>query len=373
MSNLTPEEQLILLFSRVNPSPEVVAEAERILKEQRVDLAVTTKLAAMNGVTPLLYHNLKRLDLVPQDVMERLRSACLLTLGENVRKAGEMIGIITRLKEAGVEAIPLKGPVASDVIFGSPGLYPSSDLDILVRPSDLERTKRALLEAEYREDTVTDERDMLRGTYHLTFRNDRYVLEVHWTLAFRYFDIPSGFWWEDTGVVEYEGTEMKTLSAERYILYTVFRLYRHAFRPLRFLVLIAEIIRKYQDEIVWKKLIALAHSYRMERLLLFTLRLLKETLGAGVPENIVQRPVYGYGLLRRLVLSGLFREVERIHPRMLLFTLLQKTPFDTAGVVLRRIFPPSSEIRLRYGLSAESKKVYFYYLMNPVLMVIRKR
>jgi hypothetical protein len=373
VTNLTPEEKIILLLSRVSPSPEALEEAGRIFKEHRVDCPAMTKLAEMNGVTPLLYHNLKPLNIVPQDVMDRLKSASLRTVGENVRKAGEMIGIITRLREVGVEAIPLKGPVASDVIFGNPGLYPSSDLDILVRPSDLEGTKRALLEAGYREDRGTDEEDMLRGTYHLTFQNDRYVVEVHWTLAFRYFDIPSGFWWEDTGVMEYEGTEMRTLSAERYMLYTVFRLYRHAFRPLRFFVLIAEIIRKYRDEIVWEKLTSFAQTYRMERLLLFTLRLLKETLGAEVPEEILRRPVFGYRFLKRLVLSGLFSEVKRIHLRMLLYTFLQESPFDTAGVVLRRVFPLPSEIRLRYGLSAESRKVYLYYLLNPFLMVIRKR
>jgi hypothetical protein len=284
-----------------------------------------------------------------------------------------MIGIITRLKEVGVEAIPLKGPVASDLIFGNPGLYPSSDLDILVKPPDLERTKRALLESGYREDSGTDERDMLRGTYHLTFQNDRYVVEVHWTLAFRYFDIPSGFWWEETGLVEYEGTEMKTLSAERYILYTVFRLYRHAFRPLRFFVLIAEIIRKYRDEIVWEKLISFAQTYKMRRLLLFTLKLLKETLGAEVPDSVAQRPLYGYRFLKRLVFSGLFHGVKRIHLRMLLYTFLQETPLDTAGVLLRRIFPSPSEIRLRYSLPPGSKKTYAYYLLNPLLMIFRKR
>jgi hypothetical protein len=369
---MTSEEHLILLLSRVTPSPEALAEAERVLKGG-VDYPVMMRLAAMNGVTALIYHHLKPLDFVPQEVLDRLKGASLRTMGENVRKAAEMIGIITLLKEAGVEAVPLKGPVASDVIFGDPGLYPSGDLDILVRPSDLKKAASALLEAGYRKASGTDEEDMLRGSYHLTFHNGRDVVEVHWTLAFRYFDIPPEFWWEETGMMEYEGTEMKKLSPERYILYAVFRLYRHAFRPLRFLVLIAEIIRKYRDELAWGRTVSYARTFRMERLLLFTLRLLKETLGADVPEDIVRRPVFGYDILKRLVFSGLFREVKRIHPRMLLYTLLQETPADTLGVFLRRVFPLPSEIRLRYGLSAESKKVYFYYLMNPFLMLIRKR
>jgi hypothetical protein len=372
--HLSPEQQLILLLSRVTPSPDALRDAGVILRSNGcpIDYDVMVKLAAMNGVTPLLYHNLKAFDFVPENVMNRLKNDYLVTVSENVRRAREMVEIITLLTKGGVEAIPLKGPVASDLIFGNPGLYPCRDIDILVKPSDLERTMKALLDEGFRESAL-DQKDMLQTSYHLLLIKERTVLEVHWTLAFRYFDIPAEFWWEESGDIEYEGVQMPMLSAERYILYTVFRLYSKAFRPLRFLVLTAELINTHRREIDWRKLLAFSQRYRMGRLVLFTLKLLHDLLDAQVPEEIVNRSVHGYDLLKRFVTAGLFSDVRRTHPRMSLFTSLLDTPLDTARVLLRRVFPPASEIRLRYHLPSGSKKVYAYYVLNPLLMIIRKR
>lgn len=375
---LSPEKKIILLLSRANPSASAMKNAEDLLEDRRpVDYAAMAALASMNGVSPLLYHNLKAFDRVaekaPRNVIDQLRTAFLLTVKDNAAKIGEIVRVIDFLRAKGIESIPLKGPFASDVILGSPGLYPSSDIDILVRPSDLDGTVRALMDMGYVKSGGVDERDMLRGTYHLTFHSDRYVIEVHWTLTFRYFDIPPEFWWEETEAAEYEGTEIHMLSPERYILHTIFRLYNKAFRPLKFFVLPAEIINRHKERIDWYKLLSFAGRYRMERLVLFTLRLLNDLLGASIPDRIADARIYGYDFLKRVVISGLFQEDSRTHARMLLFTILQDTPFDTLKVLLGRAFPDESEIRLRYGLSHGSRKVYFYYFLNPLLLLFGKR
>lgn len=46
----------------------------------------------------------------------------------------EVLRIIRLLQEAGIEAIPLKGSLFSDVVLGDLGIYPTSDIDLLVRP-----------------------------------------------------------------------------------------------------------------------------------------------------------------------------------------------------------------------------------------------
>lgn len=329
------------------------------------------KLAAMNGVLPLLYHNLKTPEGILENVVDRMRSAYLWTVGENVRKGGETIKVLAQLRENDVEAVPLKGPVASDVIFGNPGLYPSGDLDVLVKPADLERTKKLLLDAGYREGEAT-EADMLESSYHINFQKDRYFLEVHWNLTFRYFDVPPDFWWEDTRVAQYQGVEVLALSPERYLLYTIFRLYSHAFRPLRFIVLVTEIIRRYEKEVNWQKLFDLSSTHKMERLVRFALKLSHDLLGCPVPGEVLTRRFCGFHSLKRLVLSGLFSDVKKIHRRMLLFTTLQQTPLDTLRVLFRRVFPLAAEIRLRYRLPADSKKIYLYYLLNPFLLFFKK-
>jgi len=374
MQNLTPEQEIIFLLSRLNPSADVLEKARGLLGDagHPVDYGSLVRLASANEVTPLLYTNLAGMDNVPGDVKEKLRNSYLGTVKNNVRNEHEMLGILDMLKNEGVEAIPLKGALASGMIFGNPGLYPAADIDILVRPSGLERAGEILKGAGYSKSEGYDERDLLISHYHFLYQRDRHNVEVHWNLVKRYFDIPPDFWWGGIRKAGHEGRELSMLQTERYIMYTVFRLFDHGFRPLKFFVLVSEIVNKYRDEIDWRGFRSFSRQYGMSRLCNFTLRLLNDMLGTKVPENVAGSRVFGYGAFKRLVVSGLFKEAGRPHLRMFLYTFLLDSPLDLARVILRRFFPRAGEIRLRYNLPKSSKKLYAYYLLNPFLVLLKK-
>jgi hypothetical protein len=372
--NLNPEEELLLLLSRLNPSAEDEESAVNIIcGEAPMDYRRFLTLARLNLVSPLLYLNLRRVDGVPGYVMDELKKAYLTTVRNNARHARETMKLIGLLEKAGVEAVPLKGSLASDMIFGDPGLYPTGDIDLLVRSQSMEKAKEALLGAGYRESYGENEADFLESSYHLIFHDGGYSVEVHWNLVKWAFQAPPDFWWEGASKSRYEGAELTLLSPERYLLYATFHLFTHRFSPLKFLVLVSGLITKYRTEMDWDRLLSSAKSLGMKRLVLFTIRLSHDLLGTDVPGPLLNRNIRGYTLLKNVVLSGLFREVTRTYVRLALFTTLLDAPWETARVLLRRIFPPLSEVRLRYGLSGVSKKVYAYYLLNPLLMVIRKR
>lgn len=370
---LTAEEGVILLSARANLSAEAINTIKNLLKDksQTIDYRNLLKLAAMNDVAPLLYHALKDLDIIPENIMNELKNTYLHTVANNIRNAGEMIRLLTIFKENRLEALPLKGSIASDIIFGDPGLYPSRDIDLLVRPDDLRKTEKILIKSGYRKDDYVPEEDLFRSHYHLLFNKDSHAVEVHWNLAKRYFDIPPGFWWEDAGRAEYEGMEIPVLSIERYLLYTVFRLYDHGFRPLKFFVLISELINKYREGIEWHKLSEFSQRFRMSRLVTFTLKLLNDILGTEINKEIAKQDVCGYRIFKRVILSGLFGEAGRPHQRMFIYTFLQDKHLDTVKILASRIFPTMSEIRLRYGLHSKSKRIYLYYLFNPLLLLLK--
>ncbi len=372
---LTSEQNLILLLSRISLSPEAMDAAANMMAagERSLDFNVVIKLANMNGVSPLLYRNLNNVRGVPDDVLEKLKSTYLATFGRNVRHSRENMKIIRLLREAAIDAIALKGSLFSDMVLGDLGVYPTCDIDLLVRPQDLDRARKALREAGYHEMPGLAEEDQQQGGYHFSLSNQEFVVELHWNLVMRYFDAPPDFWWEGAMKSEYDGTEITILSPERYLLYGIFRLFTHGFRPLRFLVLLSGLVEKYREQIRWNTLLSLAEDLRMMRVTLFTLKLLRDLLGVGVPQDLADKSVYGYDLLKKLVILGLFHEVKRTRARMSLFTTLLDRPQDTARVLLRRVFPNSAEIRLRYGLPAGSKKVFLYYLANPLLLILRKR
>jgi predicted nucleotidyltransferase len=163
---------------------------------------------------------------VPDSIRDSLRRYYLKTAKSNILHDCEMLRIIQLLKEVHIAAIPLKGVIASEVVFGNAGLYPSSDIDILVKPADLEEVKKVLAANGYAYQEK-NERNLLTAHYHLIFSNEKHHVEVHWNLVKRYIKITPDFWWKDVSDVEYQGMKIVMLSPERYILYAISRLFDH--------------------------------------------------------------------------------------------------------------------------------------------------
>ena len=243
----SPEEELILLLSVLTPSEENTEKVRKIL-ENTVDFEKLISIAADNGVASLVYKNLSNHKNVPDPYRDRLRKYYLQTAKSNILNDNETLRLIRLLKEVHIATIPLKGAIASEVVFGNVGLYPSSDIDILVKPSDLEEVKKILTANGY-EYQEQNERDLLAAHYHLIFSNERHHVEVHWNLVKRYIKITPDFWWEDVSEIEYQGVKVTMLSPERYILYTIFRLFDHGFRPLKYFLLIAALLNAYRHEL----------------------------------------------------------------------------------------------------------------------------
>lgn len=372
---LKTEEKLILFLLVMENSAQLVSKIRELLKDKRhtVDFIRVFEHAAANEVAPIVYENLRTFDNVPIEIIARFRNAYLHSLRNNILNSEEMLRILSSLAKCGVKAIPLKGSFASDIIFDNPGIYPATDIDILVKPEDIKKAEDILNEQGYMKNEIIGSEDLLSGHYHFLYIKDSYFLELHWNLVKRYFRVPPEFWWDETEQIEYSGITISVLSHERYLMYAIFRLFDHGFRPLKFFIFIYGLLRKYKNEIDWQKLFLYSKQYKMERMLFFTLRLLNDIFHEDIPQFILQRKLTGYELIKKQVISGLFGEVKRPHLRMLFYTSLLDSPGDFFVNIIRRIFPKSSEIRLRYGISEKSRMVYMYYLLNPLIIFLKRR
>jgi hypothetical protein len=362
---------IILGLSRLRPEQGAVVLAGR-LDNSGWDALVHA--AIRNEVAPLVYENVKGLGSVPAGAKEALRAAYLQTVQRNTVAAEETLRVLEHLRARSIPAMPLKGPLFSEAVFGSPALYPSSDIDILVRPVDIGRAGAALRELGYAEDRLP-ERDMFEAHYHVSFVQARHRVEVHWNLVKRYFDADPEFWWEEADALAHGGRGYPVPSPERYILYLVFRLFSHEFSPLKFQALLAGFINANSGLIDWERLMAHAKQLRMRRLTLFTLALVSDLLGADVPRPFASTRIAGYGPLKQAVLGGLFKEAAGSARRLLYLALLD-SPLEMLGAALRRVFPGKGELRLRYGLPEGSTRLYLYYVLNPVLlpwMLLRRK
>ncbi len=375
--HLTPEEQTLLLSSRLNPSKKAFKTLTQLINsvKHQIDFDILLNLAARNGVSQLVYQNLKKVEGVQRNFLPRLRHIYLHSSAENLKKIHVLLTVLNLLKKQGVDAIPIKGALASELIFDKIGAYHGTDIDILVHPSDLQKTKQTLIDQGYNYNEQA-ETDMLSSHYHLVFQKNRYYIEVHWNLVKRYFNIPPEFWWEDTRTVKYNSHEIICLSVEKYLMALVFRMYSHLFYPLKFFVITSELCNKYKSEIDWDLLMSYVEKYRMMKVTTFSLKLLNQLLETHVSPQITGKKLIGYEFYKQEILNQLFREKRKSYVGRVFYAFLLDSPIDTLSLILNRFWPSKSELCLRYHIPNESNWVYLYYLLNIFLLpylIFKKR
>lgn len=370
--NISNEQKLVLLLSAPFCLDCHQEEINKIIQDKsQIDLDEVCRLSLECEVAGFVYRNVKFLDLDVKLIKYELEPAYQETALNNMVALKETLMVLKSLSAHDIPAIPLKGVYASDNLFRDLGVYPSSDIDLLVPLHFLEKTK-IILESECGYTPVEEfsQEDLLDSHYHLIFKR-RMTVEVHWNLVKRYFSIPEAFWWKSAFPVEWEGERIMDLTIENNILYQVFRLFDHCFHPLRFFVLLSALIEKNHDRIDWACLLRTADRFGMEKLAVFTLNILNDLLGTSMPDLVSGQRTWGYPVFKRLVFSSIFSGVSRKHLRMMVYTLMLIETRTVVRIFGGRLFPSTGELRLRYSLPPSSKSVYLYYILNPVLLILK--
>lgn len=372
--NMVP---LVLSLSRVEPSADAMRKAGRII-ERGIDWEKLYKLSFVHGVSPLLYKNLRSLEGVPQDVLNNFRRVYLFNVKDTVKAALELRDVVASLADGGMDPIPIKGITVAEEVFGDTSFYASSDIDILIRRRDIKAATGIM-----RKNGYTFPEDEVEPLYPEDYedmhfiREKRKTVELHFRLGQKkYFSIPEGFWWEDLREKTFGGFNYKVLSVERGLLYQSLHLFSHGYSPLKFIVVVAEMLRVFRDDIRWDELFEYSRRHGAEGPLLLAIYLSVTMLDAPVPSHVS-------GLLERLspkeryifsrIERNVFADRTRFSYIMFLLTMLQYDLFQVAIRMLKWVFPPLREIRYRYGLPKGSKVIYLYYLLNPVLLLLKKR
>jgi hypothetical protein len=373
-NTLSDEENVLLLLSI--PVPEKRAKnklSEILIKNHSINQKKIYRLALANGVAGFVYKNAKEKNVFPDAIIKDLHTIYMQTAYKNMHFLKETLAVLQLLHHHNIITVPLKGSMANDLVFNDFGVYPSGDIDILVHPSDLQQAKEELChKAGYDRVQEISEQDLLSNHYHLMLTNKTTLLEIHWNLVKRYFEIPSDFWFEGSRQIVWNGVHTYELAIEKYIMYHIFRLFDHCFYPLRFYVLLGSIIDQNADRINWEELIHFAGQYNMKKLVIFSFGLLNDVLETNIPEKFLPEKNIGYKLFKDMAFKGIFSGIQNKHRRMMLYTLILVNPGTLLCVFTKRIFPSKGELRLRYNIPPESKKIYLFYIFNPFLLLFKK-
>jgi hypothetical protein len=349
----TPEWDLVLAASCTDPRQNDLGRLRCFLDPtgKPIEWEAVFRLADHHGTSGLLYRNLSRLgDVVPSSALSALRQRYETTVHKSLFLARELIRILDCLDAIGIEVIPYKGIVLSEVYYGDMAMRQSGDIDLFVRKRDVARIKRAVLELEYTprlpipEDA---EEDYIASGYECTFDSPAgcNLLELQWALQPRFyavdFDIDGLF--ERAVNVAVAGRRVKTPSREDLLLVLSVHAAKHVWGRLIWLCDIAQILRL--ENLKWDWVQIQARTFGIERILHVTLLLANRLLAAAIPAAIEKSILEDRAarLFADEVALGVARGVTYEEQQVSYFRLmmrLRERPADRLRFLTRLTFTP---------------------------------
>jgi hypothetical protein len=316
------EQQILCLAARTQIAP---ADEQLLLGMLRAPLDWERLWAQghLHEVLPLLATTIRRLApqiAIPPGWLARAQRRLYGTLVRNTTLADTLVEVLGALQAAGVEGLPVKGVVLAETIYGGLERRSLGDIDVLVRPDDLERARATLAELGFRQPRGLDlDFDIAFHPFHdppyyRAAAGGEICLELHWALWNpSFFRLGSGPLWQRSRVVQVHGVGMRTLTPEDMLLHLAIHRSRSALR-LRFVCDTAELLRRHAAALDWEYVLAQARAAGARTTLFYTLSLAQELLAAPLPPDILRR--LRIGRLKRRVLehtcgaAAIFRDAE---------------------------------------------------------------
>lgn len=339
--------------------------------------------AEYHGVTPLLYQAVRRFHgAVPAAMIDALQQRYEHNARRNLKFTAELIHVLDCLEAHGITAIPFKGPMLAESIYGDVTLREFSDLDILVRPADVMRAKDALRDLGYSSNspfTPAEERAYLKSGYEFVFDGPagRNLLEIQFGIAPRFyavaFDLDAFFKRAVPATVG--GRMLKTLCPEDLLLALCVHAAKHAWIRLCWLRDIAGVVRS--QPLQWEVVSRQAAELGIDRILGTSLLLANRWLGvAAVSESLLERWRDDREISRLCQLvAQLISSSEEFNPESLryfrLMLRLRERGVDKGRFAVRLLFTPSvgewSVVKLPEPLFPLYRVIRFFRLMRRVV------
>lgn len=310
------------------------------------------RLAGHHAVKPFLYRASRNAE---------LRESIQGMARFNLILSAELVKLLEAFEEQQITVIPLKGPALNAALYGEHALRTSADLDLLVRPSDLLRTKSVLGKMGYRMESVihwpVDSACFRSRESELSFSDptDRVSADVHWRLLPEYFPTPfdEGEVWTNLRSVPWESTKVRTLAPEHLLLFFCAHGTKHAWERLGWVCDIARLLQ-VEPGIDWPAVLRQAERTGTSRMVFLGLRLASDLLGSQLPPAVAER-VTGDSRTRALA----SKVTERLRAGA------SASAVDTALFYLRAFERTGQRARSLFGIFVQPTEAEYWALQLP--------
>lgn len=241
---------------------------------------------------PMTCRNLQRLG-YQDPVLMRLRGVNRRAWCENHLLFRRVAPVLAMFHKAGISTLLLKGAALTLLHYRDFGLRPMQDLDILV-PEERALDAASLLEGQgWSRNTLPA---VSLGKFFLSYRHSadftrqtQERIDLHWHVLFRacYREADQPFW-EASVPVEFDGNSTRALCATDQLLHScVHGVTWDYVPPLRWVVDACCVLES--SPVDWQRLLRIAAICRVIPPLRDALRYLVDTVGAPVPNEVIQK------------------------------------------------------------------------------------
>jgi len=422
---LAKEEIFFLACLRLFLKGEAVSADEirneiQICLEEGMDWHLILSWSHWHGVTPLIYHILKKTDWagIPEEITEILERRFRVNMARNLFLSAEIDRVFEALGKRGIMSIPIKGIFLSEEVYPDISFRMITDIDLLIRREDLMSAEESLVELGYCRDYPLREEFFPENCYTLHMEKgekngQKICVELHWGLANRRdYSLPLDNWWKkissmvadksagnrsmigngptinngsmvvDRSMVadrrnvqngySKSGTRRLRMGPEITLIYLTINAHMSHYLFLKQLVDIAQVIKFYEQDMDWKNVTCIARELGLLDNLIFALGLVQKMFDVTIAES----PTHQSTPWKQRLLQSLFTEERLIRGKigqdmrqfLLLLLLHEKVVFHSIRKVL---FSSQEAVAYRYSLAPQSCRTYLYLFLNPFFSLYR--
>ena len=294
LAGLGPEQQVLCLAARTMLDDRAREQLAATVATG-IDWERLWALAHLHEVVPLLSETvpLAANDAVPTDWRARVVKRRHVTLGANARLAEVLLSTLAAFKAAGIDAMPVKGLVVAEQLYGDIAARPCADLDVLVRPADLPAAREVLRGEGFAQRPVPRYKALVHQFHDPAWQRvqgpDHIRLELHWALwADSARRMGTDGLWDRAVDATLLGQPIRILSPEDTLLHLSIHRTRSALR-LRWVVDVAELLRRHGATLDWSAYEERATQAGGRTASAVVLALARDLLDAPVPADVMAR------------------------------------------------------------------------------------
>jgi hypothetical protein len=310
------EIKLILAATRIALSSDIILNIRKCAS-QVSDWQDVLRAATLHGIAPLLYTNLKRTcpDLITNDVMNQLKGMYVSNATKNLSVSVNLLKILNIMMVNDILAIPFKGPLLAEKVYGNVCLRQYSDLDILVKEQDVSKAQDLLIKNGYVPEFKLSggkgkKYQQVENSISFFHPKGGPPIDLHWEMTGRYLLKPieiEAF----EGKLQYSyflNQKVLSMPDDIMLIYLCIHGTSHCWERLEWLCCFAEMVRKRGGKDLFK-IIELAGELGCKRILYLGFYLGYSLFGVALPVKVLEniagdRGVVKYGKKLKQIIFG---------------------------------------------------------------------